>query len=283
VPLILTVLAGLLLSRPAAADQVVYFVNGKAITVKKVEKGDRLTILEIDGGGRIGVPTAQIDRIEELQLSPQSPALVAPPVAMAPAQGAFAAPASNAGQPAVALQSGSQTMGPGFGGQPVQPNGGLAGATPLQVTEAPVREGAAASAAMTPGATSASSRPPMQPGGNRQMGARREGGISQPNVGLRRPGTRSGALRGRPMVGYQPPLAPSERRRQESADGSEPKSAAPSPPPTRDSEPADDPGLVPDDPEADQADQAAEAPTADEADSSDPPAEEEGDDPAEER
>src|SRR6185503_10667010 len=55
---------------PARADQVVYFLNGKAITVKKVEKGDKVTILEIEGGGRIGIPTVQIDRIEELSLSP---------------------------------------------------------------------------------------------------------------------------------------------------------------------------------------------------------------------
>jgi len=282
-PLILTVLAGLLLPRPAAADQVVYFVNGKAITVKKVERGDRLTILEIDGGGRIGVPTAQIDRIEELQLSPQSTAVVAPPAAVPPAQGALAIPPANAGQPAVATQTGTQTTGPGIGGQPVQPNSGLAGATPLRLSEAPAREGATAAPATSPGPTSAASRPVMQPGGNRQLGPRREGGISQPNVGLRRPGARSGPLRGRPMAAYQPPPAASDRR-PESAPGSEPQSAVPSTPPAQDADPADDPAddpaLTPDNPESEQP---SGAPAADEAEPSDPPAEEEGDDPAEER
>jgi len=278
VPLALTVLAGLLLSRPAAADQVVYFVNGKAITVKKVEKGDRLTILEIDGGGRIGVPTAQIDRIEELQLSPQPQAVAAPPAAVAPAQGALATPPASAAQTAIVPQSGSQTMGPGFGGQPVQPQG-LAGVTPLQVSEAPVREGTAAAAAITPGATGAALRPVMQPGVNRQMGARREGGITQPNVGLRRPGGRSGGFRGRPPLAYQPPVAPSERRPQESADSAETQSAAPSSAPTEDTEPADNPAPVPDDAEGDQV----AAPTAGETDSQEPPTEEEGDDPPEER
>jgi hypothetical protein len=70
----------LLGSLPAFAEQVVYFVNGKAITVKSVEKGDKLTILEIEGGGRIGVPTQQILRIEDLNLSP--PAAVVAPVSV---------------------------------------------------------------------------------------------------------------------------------------------------------------------------------------------------------
>ena len=51
------------------ADQIVYFVNGKAMTVKAVEKGERFTTLEMEGGGRIGVPTDQIVRIEEYQVS----------------------------------------------------------------------------------------------------------------------------------------------------------------------------------------------------------------------
>jgi hypothetical protein len=53
----------------AIADQVVYFTNGKAMMVKKVEQGDEITILEIEGGGRLGVPTAQILRIEEYAVS----------------------------------------------------------------------------------------------------------------------------------------------------------------------------------------------------------------------
>jgi hypothetical protein len=75
---------------PASADQVVYFINGKALTVKSVERGDKVTILEIDGGGRIGVPTMQIDRVEELQLS--APAAIAPAVAPAVALPSATAP-----------------------------------------------------------------------------------------------------------------------------------------------------------------------------------------------
>src|SRR5262245_51319907 len=85
-------------SLPAFADQVVYFVNGKAITVKNVEKGDKITILEIEGGGRIGVPTQQISRIEDLNLSPPAPATV--PVAAAPAMAAPAPAPAVAAPPA---------------------------------------------------------------------------------------------------------------------------------------------------------------------------------------
>ncbi len=53
----------------AIADQVVYFSNGKAMMVKKIEPGDSITILELEGGGRIGVPTAQIVKIEEYAVS----------------------------------------------------------------------------------------------------------------------------------------------------------------------------------------------------------------------
>jgi hypothetical protein len=53
----LTIMAiGALSALPALADEIVYFVNGKAMMVKKVEKGPEFTILEIEGGGRIGVP-----------------------------------------------------------------------------------------------------------------------------------------------------------------------------------------------------------------------------------
>jgi len=53
----------------AIADQVVYFTNGKAMMVKKVEQGDIVTILELEGGGRLGVPSEQILRIEEYAVS----------------------------------------------------------------------------------------------------------------------------------------------------------------------------------------------------------------------
>ena len=54
------------------ADQVVYFVNGKAIMVKSVEKGDKFTILEMEGGGKVGVPTDQISKIEEFVVTAPS-------------------------------------------------------------------------------------------------------------------------------------------------------------------------------------------------------------------
>ncbi len=48
------------------ADQVVYFVKGKAIVVKSVEKGPKFTVLELEGGGKVGVPTEQIERIDDV-------------------------------------------------------------------------------------------------------------------------------------------------------------------------------------------------------------------------
>ena len=114
-------------SFPALADQVVYFVNGKAMTVKTVEKGPKITVLEVEGGGRIGVPTLQIDRIEELQ-----PA-TAPPPATLPATGTMvntpqpvqqpAAPAQVAagapgGAPATAAVAPPPPPGPGAGVKP---------------------------------------------------------------------------------------------------------------------------------------------------------------------
>src|SRR6266496_3834801 len=60
----------------AFADQVVYFVNGKAILVKSLQKGEKFTVLEMEGGGRIGVPTDQISKIEDYVVA-------APPVAQA--------------------------------------------------------------------------------------------------------------------------------------------------------------------------------------------------------
>lgn len=74
----------------AVADQVVYFANGKAIMVKKVEQGDEITILEMEGGGRLGVPTAHIVRIEEYAVS--KPHGGGPPAAPAPRAAARTTP-----------------------------------------------------------------------------------------------------------------------------------------------------------------------------------------------
>ncbi len=118
----------LLFSPLAFADQVVYFVNGKAIMVKSVEKGDRITTLEMEGGGRIGVPTEQIARIEEYQISAPS-AVAAPPVAAAaPPAPVVAQPPVAAAAPAVA----PVPAGPGFGGAP-SPGQDLARMRPINL------------------------------------------------------------------------------------------------------------------------------------------------------
>jgi len=149
----IVIFAGLALAAPATADQVVYFVNGKAITVKKVEKGDRITILEVEGGGRIGMPSEQIERIEELLLSNPAPAAPAAPPPMLPAEGLGpqAQPAAAVTTTANASASGAP-VGPMIGGKSNQPGGGLAGAQPLAVggTEADGPMHARASATLPP-------------------------------------------------------------------------------------------------------------------------------------
>lgn len=109
---------------PAAADQIVYFVNGKAITVKSIEKGPKITVLEVEGGGRIGVPTEQIERIEELQTSSPAAAPVAPPVTtpVTIPQNPPAAPQTP--PPATTAPSGPPpAVGPGVGGKSMDPHG----------------------------------------------------------------------------------------------------------------------------------------------------------------
>ena len=124
----LTLLAAplaLALGAPVHADQVVYFSNGKAIMVKSVEKGEKFTVLEMDGGGRIGVPTEQIARIEEYAISaPSAPQAAPPPV---PAPVAAQAPAP---RPAV-----TESGGPGVGGRPTTaPGKGISGLRPLDIS-----------------------------------------------------------------------------------------------------------------------------------------------------
>lgn len=108
------------------ADQVVYFVNGKAMMVKSIERGPKFSILEVDGGGKIGIPNEQIDRIEEYQVQPAGAAIPqAPPVPAAVTGGAPGVPVAQ-GQvlPAAQLPGpvlGPPTMqlpsGPGYGGR----------------------------------------------------------------------------------------------------------------------------------------------------------------------
>src|SRR3989338_2379434 len=102
----LTLLAAplaLALGAAVHADQVVYFSNGKAIMVKSVEKGEKFTVLEMDGGGRIGVPTEQIARIEEYAISAPSAPQAAPP------------PVPGLQRPVPQANAGPATGGPGGG------------------------------------------------------------------------------------------------------------------------------------------------------------------------
>jgi hypothetical protein len=101
----LTIMAiGALSALPALADEIVYFVNGKAMMVKKVEKGPEFTILEIEGGGRIGVPNDHITRIELYQVSAPRPA-VSTARSTAAAGGATRQRASTPSQPGSVAQT----------------------------------------------------------------------------------------------------------------------------------------------------------------------------------
>jgi len=123
------------------ADQVVYFVNGKAIMVKSIEKGDKFTILEMEGGGKVGVPTDQISKIEDFVVTAPSAAPAVPvqsmpvPAAMAPI--AAAAPNPVTAPPAIAPgppAAPAMAPGPGVGGKPAGgPNDNLARVKPLDV------------------------------------------------------------------------------------------------------------------------------------------------------
>lgn len=122
-------------SSPAFADQVVYFVNGKAMMVKSVEKGPKFSVLEVEGGGKIGIPNEQIDRIEEYQVQaagagiPQ--AIPVPPVVT---QGLATAavpvvptPGAISGTP-----SSPPPSGPGYGGRVDSgPQGHFGGLNPI--------------------------------------------------------------------------------------------------------------------------------------------------------
>ncbi len=123
------------------ADQVVYFVNGKAIMVKSVEKGDKFTILEMEGGGKVGVPTDQIIKIEDFVVTappaPQAIPVQSVPVPAAVPPIAAAAPGLVTAPPAVASglpSAPSMPPGPGVGGKPAGgPNESLAHIRPVNV------------------------------------------------------------------------------------------------------------------------------------------------------
>jgi hypothetical protein len=197
-------LAGLLLLVLAPvsivqADQVVYFVNGKAMTVKSVDRQAKLTFLEMDGGGRIGVPTEQIARIEEYQVSPPAVPVAATPVAVVPTPAAAPAMPGQPGAAERAAPAAALPSGPGYGGQPLNPQHGVGNLAPLQVGGSPQ---AGRLGYQTP------SRATPQPGPG--MGGP---GVYRPSfvgLGARRGGRIPGRM-GRPQQGqhnWLPPGAP---------------------------------------------------------------------------
>jgi hypothetical protein len=103
---------GMACTSQAIADQVVYFVNGKAMLVKSVERGAKFTVLEMDGGSKMGVPNEHIARIEEYEISAPSPV----PVAVAPSVEPVL-PAAIAAQPQAGVPPAMPlSLGPGIGG-----------------------------------------------------------------------------------------------------------------------------------------------------------------------
>ena len=225
------------------ADQVVYFVNGKAIMVKSVEKGEKFTILEMEGGGRIGVPTEQISKIEDYAVSDPVAAQPPPPqVAAAPALPV------QAGGPAVPLPRPTVIPGPGVGGQPLGgPVQNLAGLQPLEIGG--------------DSATAAAQRPPNRPGalnggpGRQMLGA---GAFRPTSPGAHRPGGRgapfAGARRGRPLEAYRNAPPPEEASSAPPPAASAAPPAAQAPPTVKEPEapppPPDDSNEEPSDPSA---------------------------------
>jgi hypothetical protein len=168
----------------AGADQIVYFANGKAIQVKSVESQDKFTILEMEGGGKIGVPTEQIARIEDLTVPSPAPAVLPAATASAPVA---AAPA--VAGPAVTAPSG---VVPGQATAPV-----TAQATTQMQPAAPTQPGVVA-----PGAAGRTGTAPTA-GMNRRFQPPRTGGPmlsvgsgAGGRAGMGRPGARGGARQG---------------------------------------------------------------------------------------
>jgi hypothetical protein len=246
------------------ADQVVYFVNGKAIIVKSLEKGEKFTVLEMEGGGRIGVPTDQIAKIEDYVVS--APAVVQ----TAPQQTAPVLPAQTGGgngafQPAIATgaaQTGnppglqptmSAVPGPGVGGRPAGgPNGGLAGKQPLDIggvgsPMAPQRPlaqaggrpgvGGPGGPSMGPGAgrpnfpagRRLAGRGPLFGGGRGGRGAAR---LDEPVTPPAPPGAPSAAQSGPPAQPTQPPVV-------QAPPPNSPPEEPPAPPDDSNEEPSD--------------------------------------------
>ncbi len=211
----------------AVADQVVYFTNGKAIMVKKVEQQGDITILEIDGGGRLGVPTSQIERIEQYSVSSsggprigaQSNAPTTTPRATPPAQSRPVAsnptpstvtPAAPAGTVAAPPPGGIVVRGAGAGAIAVEGNRSMAAAnamtnvTPPQATQSVTQPLRSANAGMAgqvypAGRQNRSSQLPRGGGRNAGFAGRNRGRAMPP---------RGSAL----IVGQSPPRQPGAER-----------------------------------------------------------------------
>lgn len=245
-PILFAAPLALSLVSPLFADQVVYFINGKAIMVKSVEKGDKFTVLEMDGGGKMGVPTDQIARIEDYVLSapavPQPEAVPAPAVVAAPvvAPAPAAAQAANpigsrlGGIPANLPPAAPMVPGPGVGGRPAEaPGRGMAGLRPLDVSGVAAqlpglqRQGAQSTAGPAMGGPagpfrgSNAARPNFNPAGRRLIG---RGGMA--GRGLGRPPEAN-----RPL----PPAAPQPVQSQPPAQAQ--AAPTPNPPPPAEENP----------------------------------------------
>ncbi len=193
----------------AFADQVVYFVNGKAMMVKSVEKGPKFSVLEVEGGGKIGIPNEQIDRIEEYQVQPAGagiPQALSVPVVVTPGIAPTAAPivptALPGGTPGIPVAQGQLLpgaqlpgvipgrpasplpSGPGFGGRAdTNPQANIGSLNPIALGGNP----------------SAPAPSRGQPGPARYMGG--PGGVGGGRMmnpgGPGRPGFPQGAMAGR--------------------------------------------------------------------------------------
>lgn len=213
---------------PAAADQVVYFVNGKAMMVRAVEKGGKFTVLEIEGGGRIGVPTEQILKIEEYVISP--PTAFAQPVIVQPsvAQASAVTPPSpmQAGVPSGGPPVPSPALGPGLGGRASMAEGrGLGGLTPLSVGEP---AGGPQHAVPRPGAGPNLGVGPQRAGAGGAFGRGGRGGIARPGMGRPRPPLAAQAVAPAPGVPqatqfqYADPADPGADTSEQAADAPNP-------------------------------------------------------------
>jgi hypothetical protein len=218
---------------PSFADQIVYFVNGKAIQVKSVEKGEKFSVLEMEGGGRIGVPTDQISRIEdyvvtEPAVAPQAPAPPPPP----PVTSA----AAQAVTPSVPLPLPTTQPGPGVGGRPAGgPGQSIAGLQPIQIGDPAPPEGPQRQVSRVGAANRGAASGPNQV---RQQMSRPGAGrrpVGRPGVGS---GRGAGRLSGMNPSATTPPAstgAPTEPSQTDPAAGNGSETEEPPPPPPDDS------------------------------------------------